>query len=60
MPNTEPDSDFDLFRYDLVAYLALRFGVSNEVALSTLGDWLMSVESRLALVDEHDAQKRAQ
>ena len=60
MPNSESDPDFDVFLYDLVAYLALRFKVSREVALSTLGDWLVSLESSVASGDQMDSRKRNQ
>jgi hypothetical protein len=46
MPNSDPDSASEAFRYDLVAYLAQRFGVAQEEALDALGDWLVSFEPR--------------
>ena len=35
---------FDALRDDLVTFLAKRLGVPPEVALSTLGDWLLDFE----------------
>ncbi len=34
----------DPFRDELVAYLAMRLGVPHDVALATLGDWLLDFE----------------
>jgi hypothetical protein len=45
------DPTFDPFRDELVAFLAQRLGVSPEVALSTLGDWLLNFESRHQLIE---------
>jgi hypothetical protein len=36
-------NDPDEFRGDFIRYLAERFGVSEEAALSCLGDWLTAV-----------------
>jgi len=39
------ESDFDAFRDDFIVYLAGRLGVSNDAALSYLGDWLMAFKA---------------
>ena len=44
MTDSDPDLAFDTFRDDLVAYLARRLEVSHEIALATLGDWLVTFE----------------
>ena len=44
MTARDGDPTADPFRYDLVDYLAKRLGVPHEVALSTLGDWLVDFE----------------
>ncbi len=44
MDARDADPTVDLFRDELVAFLAKRLGVPHEVALSTLGDWLLDFE----------------
>jgi hypothetical protein len=44
MQARDPDPTEDISPDDLVAYLAKRLGVSDDVALSTLGDWLLDFE----------------
>ena len=44
MAARDADPTSDPFRDELVAYLAKRLGVPHEVALSTLGDWLLDFE----------------
>lgn len=39
------ENDFDAFRDDFVAYLAVRLGVSRDTALSYLGDWLIAFQA---------------
>lgn len=44
MAALDPDSSVNSFREDLVTYLAERLGVPREIALSTLGEWLLHYE----------------
>jgi hypothetical protein len=44
MDARDADPTTDVFRDELVAFLAKRLGVPHEVALSTLGDWLLDFE----------------
>ena len=41
MATADADQVFDAFRYDLVGYLAQRLDMPQEIALQTLGDWLV-------------------
>lgn len=52
----DADPAGDGFREELVAFLAKRLGVSHDVALSTLGDWLIEFERTHAVVPkpEHE------
>lgn len=45
MTDRPAEPTFDPFRDELVTFLAQRLGVSPEVALSTLGDWLLNFEA---------------
>jgi hypothetical protein len=56
------DTDFESFRDDFVLYLASRLGVSKEIALSYLGDWLIAfqAEPHPALVARALAEDRAE
>ncbi|MDF3068333.1 MAG: hypothetical protein K0R38_3934 [Polyangiaceae bacterium] len=51
MAALHPDSSVDGFRDDLLAYLAKRLGVPREIALSTLGEWLLHYERTHVLID---------
>jgi hypothetical protein len=51
MAALDPDSSLDNFRDDLLAYLAKRLGVPREIALSTLGEWLLHYERTHVLID---------
>ena len=54
MADSEADKTFDVFRYDLVEYLARRLGIPREVALRTLGDWLVYFRPEHAADDGAD------
>ncbi len=56
------DADFESFRDDFVLYLAARLGVSQVVALSYLGDWLVAfqAEPHPALAARAHADNRAE
>ena len=55
MVSSKPEKGDDGLRHDLVAYLAQRLGTSHEMALRTLGDWLVDFKPRHAARD-HVAQ----
>jgi hypothetical protein len=40
MSDSAPSHEFDEFRDDFVAYLAMRLGISHDEAQDFLGDWL--------------------
>ena len=46
MASFDSDDSLDTARNDLVAFLAQQLGVSQEVALARLGDWLVNFEPR--------------
>lgn len=50
MIDFDSDQTFDVFRDDLVSYLAQKLGVPNDVALETLGDWLVRFQPQHAAV----------
>lgn len=58
MAAVNPDPTADDFREDLVAYLAKRLGVPREVALSTLGDWLLHFERTHVLLGADEKGRR--
>lgn len=51
MAARDADPTVDAFRDELVAFLAKRLGVPHEVALSTLGDWLLDFQRTHALLE---------
>ena len=55
MDDSDSDQALDGGRYDLVAHLAKRLGIPQEVALETLGDWLVSFQPKHASIDRADS-----
>ena len=57
MTGRDAEPPVDAIRDDLIAYLAKRLGVSHDVALSTLGNWLVDFERAQVRPERTDSQR---